>query len=107
MKTSLRCLLGAFRKSGSEAAPLTPLDLDRLSATVRRLQDEHEAACEDRRRLLVGTVLLAHAQTQPELNEYLWALLNHFLESDEDRRLFGLEPLNPVTDRPPSRIVRF
>ena len=90
-------LFDLFRRanpeSESESAP--PLDLEQVSTTVRRLQEEHEAACEERRRMIVGTVLLAHAQTQPELDEYLLALLDHFLEDRCDRELFGLPVPKP------------
>lgn len=89
MKACLSRLFSARRCSPPRAAPL---DLDQLSASVRRLQEQHEADCDARRRLLVGTVLLAHAQTHPELDDYLRGLLDHFLEEDQDRALFGLAP---------------
>lgn len=68
MKASLSRLFGARDRSMPQAR--SPLDLEQLSASVRRLQEEHEAAREERRRSLVGTVLLAHAQTHPELDDY-------------------------------------
>lgn len=85
-------LFDLFRRANPESAPVPPLDLEQVSTTVRRLREEHEAACDARRRMIVGTVLLAHAQTQPELDDYLMALLDHFLEEDQDRALFGLAP---------------
>lgn len=106
MKACLSRLFGARRCSPPPAAPL---DLEQLSASVRRLQEQHEADCEARRRLLVGTVLLAHAQTHPELDAYLGALLDHFLEDDRDRALFDLAPRDPYipgTPPPPCRSGR-
>ena len=88
MKNPLSCLFPGQNPSSPE--PALPLNLDRLENDIRRLQEDHEADLENQRRMLVGKVMLAHAQTQPDLNAYLRALLDHFLEKDEDRALFGL-----------------
>lgn len=90
MKNPLSCLFPGGTPSSPE--PALPLNLDRLESDIRRLQENHEADLENHRRMLVGKVMLAHAQTQPDLNAYLRALLDHFLEKDEDRALFGLPP---------------
>lgn len=104
MSKALSRLFESFRAEKPQDPP--PVDIGQLEENVRRLQKDHEAACEERRRWLVGTVLLAHAQTQPELNEYLLSLLDHFLDSNEDRRLFGLEPLNPAASGVPLRLKK-
>lgn len=99
MSKALSRLFESFRAEKPQDPP--PVDIGQLEENIRRLQEKHEAACEERRRWLVGTVLLAHAQSQPELNEYLYALLDHFLEDRDDRRLFGLDRPEPKPNTGP------
>ena len=87
MKETLSRLIECLQ-TPKESVP--PLNLERLENDIRRLHEDHEADLENHRRMLVGKVMLAHAQTQPDLNAYLRALLDHFLEKDEERALFGL-----------------
>ncbi len=132
MKKAISQLLECIRKPKSE--PIPPLNLERLQDQTRCLQDQiiylqdqircfqdqiiylqdqirclqekHEAALENYHRTIAGTVVLAHAETHPELKEYLFKLLDIFLDSNEDRRLFGLELRKPVSSGGPFRIKK-
>lgn len=103
MNKALSCLFERFgtdKSSGIDRLQNAPsVDIAGLEEKVRRLREDSEAARDERRRWLLGTVLLAHAQTQPELSEYLHALLDYFLDDPRDRQLFELD--GPEPDMPP------
>ena len=96
---------GAEKPSDADQSNIPPaVDISELEEKVRRLRNEGELAREERRRWLVGNVLLAHAQTQPELDAYLRALLDYFLDDPRDRQLFELD--GPEPEIPPFHLRR-
>lgn len=103
MNKALSCLFERFeanKSSGINPPQSAPsVDVAGLEEKVRRLREDGEATRDERRRWLVGTVLLAHAQTQPELDAYLRALLDYFLDDPHGRQLFELD--GPEPDIPP------
>jgi hypothetical protein len=71
----------------------------------RSLQKDRERKEETRRKILVGALVLEEARSDPELSEKIDQLIDKKLLRDDDRLLFGLEPIkaentnqNPAED---------
>ena len=47
-----------------------------------------------RRKVIVGSVVLAHAEHDPEFEELLWTILKNRTIRETDRKFLGLEPLS-------------
>jgi len=61
----------------------------------KSLQKDRERKEETRRKILVGALVLEEARSDPDLSEKIDQLIDKKLLRDDDRLLFGLEPIKP------------
>lgn len=64
----------------------------KLKREMAKLRADERKA-DTRRKILAGALALQHAEISPEFGNTLHALLREHLTRDDERRLFGLDPL--------------
>lgn len=70
--------------------------------TIKARLRSKERKIRNRRIIIIGAVLEAHAEHDPEFSDYMWTVLKNRVVRDADREFLGLPPL---TDQQRRRIA--
>lgn len=65
----------------------------RISKERQKLRKKNRRD-ETRQKIIIGSIMLAHAEKDPEFEQYLWTILKNRVIRDKDRELLGLKPLD-------------
>jgi hypothetical protein len=70
-----------------------------IDARAKTLESKKNRASDTRKKVLIGAAVLAQIENNPEAQERTRQMMDKFLKRENERKLFGLEPLLLVTDK--------